>query len=174
MVMGVSGAGKSTVALALAARLGGTYLDADDLHDDAARAKMAAGVPLTDEDRAPWLGRVGLAFTGTAEMPVGPIVIACSALRRRYRDLIRADAGGPVFFAALALDEATLADRIASRPDHFMPVGLLPSQLATLEPLEPDETGVTVSSGMPVADVVDALVGALAAWDASTATIPSA
>ncbi len=159
VVMGVSGAGKSTVALALAARLGGVYLDADDLHDDAARAKMAAGVPLTDEDRAPWLGRVGLAF-GTAS-ETGPVVIACSALRRRYRDLIRAEATEPIFFAALELDEATLAKRVAARTDHFMPVSLLASQLETLEPLQPDEWGVTVSTRDSVPEVVARIVEAL-------------
>lgn len=138
VVMGVSGAGKSTVAAALAERLGGEYLDADDLHSDEARAKMAAGIPLDDDDRWPWLDRVA------ARLAVGDArpVIACSALRRRYRDRLRTGAD-PVF---VHLDGApeVLARRMGARVGHFMPTGLLASQLATLEPLEADEPGFAV------------------------------
>lgn len=152
VVMGVSGSGKSTVALGLAARTGGTYLDADDLHPPANVAKMSAGIPLTDEDRMPWLARVAEAMVA-ADRPDRPAVVACSALRRSYRDALRAVAADS-FFVQLDGSPELLAERIGARTDHFMPASLLASQLALLEPLESDEHGVIVPIAASADDVV--------------------
>lgn len=155
VVMGVSGSGKSTVAAALAGALGGIYLDADDFHPPASVAKMTAGVPLTDEDRMPWLEVVGQAVVAQAAR--GRLaVVACSALRRRYRDALRA-AAGDLFFVQLDGTPELLAERMAARADHFMPPALLRSQLDALEPLEPDERGVVVSVDQPVEHIVAAV-----------------
>ena len=152
VVMGVSGCGKSTIAIGLAAEVGGVYIDADDLHPAANVAKMSAGIPLTDEDRMPWLTLVADAMA--AEVAAGRFpVVACSALRRRYRDVLRA-AGGDVFFVHLDGPPELLAARMSSRVEHFMPPALLASQLATLEPLEPDEHGAVVSIDAPVEHIV--------------------
>jgi len=140
VVMGVSGSGKTTVGIALAARLGLRFVDADDLHPAANVAKMAAGTPLTDEDRWPWLAAVGDALAAADEPGM---VMACSALKRSYRDAIRARAEG-AFFVHLTAPVAVLRDRIGHRASHFMPASLLDSQLATLEPLQADEHGATV------------------------------
>ncbi|WP_240642101.1 gluconokinase [Microbacterium sulfonylureivorans] len=167
VVMGVAGSGKSTVAIALAAELGGAYLDADDFHPAANVAKMAAGIPLTDDDRMPWLRVVGEAMAAeTAQDRLA--VVACSALRRYYRDTLRR-AGGDVFFVQLDGSPELLAARINARTDHFMPPSLLASQLAALEPLEADEPGVVVSIDAPV----DAIVAeASARWaDAANSDI---
>jgi gluconokinase len=150
--MGVSGAGKSTVGAALASQLGVRFVDADHLHPATNVAKMAGGIPLTDDDRWPWLDVVGRAI---ADSPDG-VVMACSALKRAYRDAIRAQAPGTVF-VLLSVDRATLENRVSHRPDHFMPTTLLDSQLATLEPLAPDEAGLTVASDKDV-DATAALV----------------
>jgi carbohydrate kinase (thermoresistant glucokinase family) len=157
IVMGVSAVGKSTVGAALAERLGVPFLDADDLHDAAAVASMAAGIPLTDVERMPWLGRVGAAL---AARPSGA-VIACSALARRYRDAIRATAPG-VVFVHLDAPVDVLAIRAGAREGHFMPASLLASQLATLEPLDDDEPGFAVDASLPVDDIVSAAVERLA------------
>lgn len=140
VVMGVSAAGKSTVSRLLAERLGMDFLDADDLHPASNRAKMSSGTPLTDEDRMPWLDRVGEEL---ALRSVSGAVIACSALRRVYRDRIRARVPGAVF-VHLHGSDSLLAERAAGRTDHFMPPSLLRSQIDTLEALEPDEIGVTI------------------------------
>lgn len=149
IVMGVSAVGKSTVGAALAHRLGLTFLDADDLHDDAAIASMAAGIPLTDAERMPWLGRVGAAL---AAQP-GGAVIACSALARRYRDAIRTTAPSAIFVHLDAPAEV-LAIRAGAREGHFMPASLLTSQLAILEPLDGDEPGFAIDATLPVDDLV--------------------
>lgn len=159
VVMGVSGSGKSTVGEQVAHRLGVPFVDGDALHPAANVAKMASGVPLTDEDRIPWLRAVGRALAETA--PEGAVV-ACSALKRAYRDLIRAEAPDAVF-AELDGDRALLAARMAARPGHFMPVSLLDSQLATLEPLQPDEDGVRLDVSRAPAELADAIVGAVRA-----------
>ena len=149
--MGVSGSGKTTVGSALADALGMRFVDADDLHPDSNVAKMAANIPLTDDDRWPWLNAVGEHLQ--AARATG-LVMACSALRRAYRDRIRSVAPD-VVFVHLDGTRELLAARIAARTDHFMPSTLLESQLATLEPLEPDEAGLVMDVGMPVADLVD-------------------
>lgn len=159
VVMGVSGSGKSTVGEQVAQRLGIPFVDGDALHPAANVAKMASGVPLTDEDRIPWLRAVGHALAETS--PDGAVV-ACSALKRAYRDLIRAEAPDAVF-AELDGDRALLAARMAARPGHFMPVSLLDSQLATLEPLQPDEDGVRLDVSRAPAELADAIVGAVRA-----------
>lgn len=152
VVMGVSGSGKSTVAAALAGALDGIYLDADDFHPPANVAKMAAGVPLADEDRMPWLEVVG--ETVVAQTARGRLaVVACSALRRRYRDALRT-AAGDLFFVQLDGTPELLAERLGGRTDHFMPPDLLRSQLDTLEPLESDERGMVVSVDQPVEHIV--------------------
>ena len=140
VVMGVSGCGKSTIGAAFAAAITCQFTDGDDLHPAANVAKMAAGQPLTDQDRAPWLVKVGQALQGGA----GPVVIGCSALKRRYRDIIRAEAGHPVMFLHLSGTRQVLLARMAARTGHFMPPSLLDSQFAALEPPESDEAAVTV------------------------------
>ncbi|KJL41666.1 Thermoresistant gluconokinase [Microbacterium trichothecenolyticum] len=157
--MGVSGAGKTTVGQALAEALSLQFVDADNLHPASNVAKMAAGIPLNDEDRFPWLRQVGAEldrFQGEG------IVLACSALKRRYRDLIREQAAGTTF-VHLSASERVLANRVIGRPGHFMPASLLQSQIATLEPLEQGEAGVTVDCSQPVAELVREVVSALTA-----------
>ena len=153
VVMGVSGCGKSSVGRALSVKAGLTYIDGDDLHPPANIRKMSAGIPLDDTDRAPWLVAVGQAL---AEQD-GPAAMGCSALKRSYRDIIRAEAGR-VHFLHLSAPKAVLAERVAARKDHFMPPALLDSQYAALEPLEPDETGLVLDIAQPLERVVqDAL-----------------
>lgn len=132
VVMGVSASGKTSAGQALARRLGCDFVDGDDLHPPANVAKMSAGTPLTDEDRWPWLDRVG-AILGDARAHPRGVVIACSALRKIYRDRIRAAAGRGVGFVFLDITRAEAARRIAGRRGHFMPASLLDSQFATLE-----------------------------------------
>lgn len=133
--MGVSGCGKTTLGRALADRLGAAFVDADDLHPPPNLAKMAAGQPLTDADRWPWLDLVAQALRDRA-----PVVVACSALRRAYRDRLRT--AGDVRFLHLAAPQEVIARRMAARQGHFMPPGLLASQFATLEPPDPQEAVV--------------------------------
>ncbi|MGJ3190288.1 gluconokinase [Paenarthrobacter sp. FR1] len=148
--MGVAGCGKSTIGAALAARLGAEFLDGDSLHPQANIDKMASGTPLNDDDRAPWLAEIGRRFTASNVV----LVIACSALKRAYRDIIRA--GDPsVVFVHLHGTRELLNERMNSRPGHFMPASLLDSQLATLEPLRGDENGVVVDIAKPVEDIVN-------------------
>ncbi|GAA4555934.1 gluconokinase [Pseudonocardia xishanensis] len=142
IVMGVSGSGKSTVAEELVRRTGWAFAEGDDLHPEANRRKMAAGHPLTDDDRWPWLRRVA-DWIGEQEAAGRSAVVTCSALRRAFRDVLRE--GHPsVRFVHLAVDPADLRDRLAHRKGHYMPASLLQSQLDTLEPLGADEPGVTV------------------------------
>lgn len=155
VVMGPSGSGKSTVGRALAGALGARFVDGDDLHPLTSVDKMAAGIPLEDEDRMPWLRVVGETLRAHER-----IVVACSALRRRYRDAIRAEAP-EAFFAELVVDRAVLAERMRSRVDHFMPASLLDSQVAALEPLEEDERGVRVEATQEPAREVDAITAAV-------------
>ncbi|UPH71634.1 gluconokinase [Abyssibius alkaniclasticus] len=155
VVMGVSGCGKSTFGQALAAALGVAFSDGDDLHTAENIAKMAAGQPLDDEDRAPWLARVGAQLADEAGR-----VVACSALKRAYRDTIRSHAP-EVVFVHLHGARALLQARMTTRPGHFMPARLLDSQLATLEPPATDERAIRVDIALPpeaqLAEVLAAL-----------------
>lgn len=157
VVMGVSGSGKSTIGSALADRLGVPFVDGDELHPEANVAKMSAGIPLTDEDRWPWLAVVGErlhAARGTG------LVVACSALKRSYRDAIAGHAPA-VFFLLLDGSREVLLRYLGRRRGHFMPVSLLDSQLATLEPLGADEPGATIEIDAPIPDVVARALAAL-------------
>ncbi|WP_435748683.1 gluconokinase [Microbacterium sp. PMB16] len=156
VVMGVSGVGKSTVGIELARRLGLDFIDADDLHGPENIAKMSAGIPLVDADRWPWLDRVGAALAADPHP-----VVACSALRRSYRDRLRATAPETVF-VHLAAAPARVQAQSEAREGHFMPPALLQSQIATLEPLAPDERGLTVTVDAEPDELVDRIVGLLA------------
>src|SRR6478609_7978480 len=150
VVMGVSGTGKSTVAGMLADRLDWELAEGDDLHPVANVEKMRAGTPLTDDDRWPWLDRVGAWISGhTASGTSG--IITCSALRRVYRDRLR---GPGVIFVHLAGSREEIAAQMSKRSGHYMPLSLLDSQLATLEPLEPDENAVVVGVDQSLEDEV--------------------
>lgn len=154
VVMGVSGCGKTTIGALVANELGLPFTDGDSLHPVANIAKMAAGKPLDDGDRAPWLETVGRELAGSAN----GLVVACSALKRSYRDTIRTQAPGAVF---LHLDGSreVLGSRLEGRSGHFMPAALLDSQLATLEPLGADEAAVVIDISVPVTALVsDAVV----------------
>jgi beta-N-acetylhexosaminidase len=156
VVMGVSGCGKTTIGALVAHELGVQFIDGDSLHPVENVAKMAAGIPLTDEDRWPWLATVG---TELANAGAGGLVLACSALRRGYRDAIRDKATDTVFLHLHGSKEV-LGSRLEGRSGHFMPAALLDSQLATLEPLDADEAGVVVDIASPVDQVVaEALAG---------------
>ncbi|MFD7996748.1 gluconokinase [Streptomyces mexicanus] len=144
VVTGVAGIGKTTVARLLAQRLGVPFADGDDFHSAADIAKMSGGTPLDDTDRRPWLASVGRWLHERDTAGTGAVV-ACSALRRRYRDILRAACPG-AFFLHLTASREVLADRLGGRTGHFMPGSLLDSQLATLEPLEPDEPGTELDA----------------------------
>ncbi|MFG2819910.1 gluconokinase [Kitasatospora sp. NPDC048365] len=155
VVMGVSGSGKSTVGRLLAERLAVPFVEADDLHPAANRAKMAAGHPLDDEDRRPWLQSLADWIREATDTGRGG-VMACSALKRAYRDQFRR-AGAGVWFLHLTLDEEIAEPRVAGRVGHFMPARLVGSQYDTLEPLRPDEPGLAVdASADPLAIVEQA------------------
>ncbi|MBW0107121.1 gluconokinase [Pseudonocardia sp. KRD-291] len=154
--MGVSGVGKTTVATALAERTGWPYTEGDDLHPEANRAKMAAGIPLDDDDRWPWLHRIA-DWIGEQEAAGRSTVITCSALRRRYRDLLR-DGHPSVCFVHLAANELVLRARVESRHHEYMPATLLDSQLADLEPPADDEPAVTVDATAAVGQIVTAVL----------------
>jgi beta-N-acetylhexosaminidase len=159
IVMGVSGCGKTTIGDLVARELGVPFLDGDSLHPVENVAKMAAGTPLTDEDRWPWLATVGAELANAGD---GGLVLACSALRRSYRDAIRDQAPDTVFLHLHGSKEVLKA-RTEGRTGHFMPPALLESQLATLEPLEADEKGVVVDIAAPVTQVVTEALAGIAA-----------
>jgi gluconokinase len=152
VVMGVSGSGKSTVGRLLAADLGWPFAEGDDFHPPANVARMRAGQPLSDADRVPWLEAIA---AWTRDQHDGAVV-ACSALRHSYRDVLRGG-GSDVRFALLSVERAAVAARMEHRLGHFMPASLLASQLDTLEPLQPDEVGMTVDAGGAPEQVVDAI-----------------
>lgn len=151
VVMGVSGCGKSTVGAALAQTLGVRFLDGDDLHAPDCVAKMALGQPLTDADRWPWLARVAQALRAADD---GGLVVACSALRRAYRDALRADGPADLRFVHLVGERGVVAARLAARGGHFMPPTLLDSQFGALETPTDEPDVATVSIDAPVERIV--------------------
>ncbi|HEY2531576.1 MAG TPA: gluconokinase [Xanthobacteraceae bacterium] len=154
--MGVSGTGKSTVAQALAVRLGWPFEDGDLLHPEVNIAKMHAGMALTDADREPWLEAVA-AWIDDRRAKVQPGIIACSALKRRYRDRIIGDRA-EVRLIYLRGTRGLVAERLAGRHGHFMPASLLLSQIDTLEEPEPDEDPLIVEIGPPPSEVADEII----------------
>ncbi|MFE7750019.1 gluconokinase [Streptomyces sp. NPDC057428] len=157
VVMGVAGTGKTTIGPLLADRLGVPYAEGDDFHPPANIAKMSAGTPLEDDDRWPWLDAIGRWANGRAGLGG---VVSSSALKRVYRDRLRAEAPDALFLH-LTGDRALVEHRMAGRKGHFMPTALLDSQFATLQPLQEDESGVSVDvSGTPE-EITDRAVAAL-------------
>lgn len=159
IVMGISGAGKSTLAAAIAARTGYAFIEADHLHSAANLAKMTSGVALTSGDRGPWLAEVRAEMDRAARTN-RTAVVACSALRRNYRDQLAGDAKD-VVFVHLVGDHELIRRRMTGRIGHFMPTTLLDDQLATLEPLQPDENGFEVGTDQNTEDVVDQVLDRL-------------
>ncbi len=159
IVMGVSGSGKTTIAALLAGRLGWDFEDGDWLHPPANVEKMHAGIPLTDEDRWPWLRAIAVWIDHTRETG-GHGVVACSALKRRYRDLL---VGGheDVRLVYLKGDQAVIGRRIAARHGHFMPAGLLQSQFDALEEPAPEERAIVASIERRPNEIVNGILAAL-------------
>lgn len=156
VMMGVSGSGKSTIAEALAERLRWTYDDGDRFHPEANVAKMSAGQPLTDADREPWLRAIADEIDRNCTAGEH-LVIACSALKRGYRDIV-VHGRDDVRIVYLDGSRALIAQRLAQRKDHFMPAGLLDSQFAALERPAADENAVSVAIDAPVARIVDDII----------------
>lgn len=152
VIMGVAGSGKSTIGAMVARQISAVYLDGDDLHPPSNIAKMSAGVPLNDDDRWPWLAQIADRLAQTDQ-----IIIGCSALKRSYRDFMR-DRVGDLVFLYLEATRDVLENRMAAREGHFMPLSLLDSQLATLEPPGPDETAIAVNIDASPQDVAGAFV----------------
>ena len=153
--MGVSGAGKTLIGAQLARALDVAFVEGDDLHPAANVERMTAGVPLTDENRHGWLIAIAARLRDAKRAGVG-LVVACSALKRRYRELLRSVGAGDVRFVYLKGDRALLAERMAQRPGHFMPPALLDSQLATLEePVSAERAWVCDIRETPDAIVAD-------------------
>lgn len=160
IIMGVAGCGKSSVGAALAQAFDATYEDGDDLHPQSNIDKMSAGIPLDDTDRAPWLDLIGDRMAQTER----PLLIGCSALKRAYRDRMRARSNGSLFFLHLAGARAVIEARMSQRDDHFMPVSLLDSQFAALEPLAKDEQGAAIDIAQDFEGVVAASEEALSTF----------
>ena len=159
VLMGVAGSGKSSVMAALEARLGWPTLEGDALHSPGNVAKMAGGIALSDDDRAPWLRRIGDWIT-EQEMARRSSIVTCSALKRQYRDLLRE--GRPwIWFVHLVAPRIVLEDRLRSRHGHFMPASMLASQLDALEPLAPDEPGMQVETLDTPAATAERIIDAL-------------
>ena len=161
IVMGVSGSGKSTIGALLAEALGWPFADADGFHPAANVAKMAAGQPLTDADRWPWLDAIA-AHIGASRTAGQPVVVACSALRRAYRERLRAGHGDLIFLHLAGAPEV-IATRQAARQGHFMPPSLMASQFATLEDPAAEADAVTVSVSASPHEVVATALEQLAA-----------
>lgn len=157
LVMGVSGAGKSTIGRALADALQADFLEADAFHSEANVAKMASGTPLTDSDRWPWLDAIGAALD-QAVMKDRKVVLACSALKQAYRDRLLKDSGRQGHTVFLTGDGALIAARLSGRSGHYMPPTLLPSQLATLEP---PQDAVVVDIANPPAVILQQILAKL-------------
>lgn len=157
--MGVSGCGKSTVAQALVERLGWRFEEGDDLHPAANKKKMSSGIPLDDDDRAPWLAEIAAWLSEQAAAGYSTIS-TCSALKRSYRDQLRT-ADGTVVFIHLDPSRAVLEERMQDREGHFMPASLLDSQIDTLEALEDDEMGLICKDTGALENLVSDLVRAI-------------
>jgi gluconokinase len=168
--MGVSGSGKTTIATLLAEQLDYTFADGDDFHPVHNVAKMARAEPLTDADREPWLETLA-AWIGEQHAAGRSTVLACSALKRRYRDILRA--GAPTTaFVHLAVPKEALLERMQRRRGHFMPTALLDSQLKALEPLHADEPGIAVNAAGAPETVVAAVLSRLGCGPAPPTTRP--
>jgi gluconokinase len=159
IIAGVSGVGKSAVAAALGARLGWPWVDGDDFHSEENKSRMRAGIALTDGDRWPWLASIAT-WIGRNETVGRNGIVACSALRRRYRDRLRRGHSS-VWFAFLLANQATVAARLAERKHEFMAPSLLASQIAALEPLDAAEDGMTLPADLDASAIVETIVEAL-------------
>lgn len=157
VVMGVAGCGKSTVGNGVANQLNGTYLEGDEYHPMANIKKMSNGEPLTDEDRWPWLKIIAQKMLKTE----GLVFTGCSALKRSYRDFIRAEAGEGVTFIHLSGSKELIADRMKKRAGHFMPTSLLDSQFAALEPLSKEESSIVVDIAFSEKETLDQIISSI-------------
>ncbi len=164
--MGVAGTGKSTVGAALALALGLAFVEGDAYHPASNVQRMAAGIPLTDADRAPWLNTLAARLREAGQVGAG-VVMACSALKRSYREVLRGGSAG-VIFIYLHGDRGLLARRLAQRHQHFMPASLLDSQLAALEPPTPEERAWTYDIGLSPRSIVASLLERIGAEKAAT------
>ena len=160
ITVGVSGSGKTTVAEALAKRLGWSFIDGDAFHPPANVEKMRSGTPLTDDDRWPWLSSLATALHEAADAK-GVAVGACSALKRSYRDYLLKEAGEPILFVFLDGTEELIASRMATRTHEYMPLTLLASQFATLEVPGPDENVLTVPITLTVEQIAERVMKAV-------------
>lgn len=156
VVMGVSGCGKSSLGATVAELAGAYLIEGDSFHPEANIAKMKVGIPLTDADRAGWLTRLGVEMAQRIKAGT-PAVLTCSALKRRYRETLRAAVPG-LGFVFLKLSREEAAQRVAQRPGHFMPASLIDSQFAALEPPEAELSTLTVDATRPVAEVASEVV----------------
>jgi gluconokinase len=163
VVMGVSGAGKSEIGARLAAALGVRFLEGDSFHSSYNVAKMSAGIPLDDEDRAGWLQTLSSEISAARQRGEG-LVLSCSSLKRRYRDLLRMGDPG-LRFAYLSGERALLEQRMRTRPGHYMPASLLDSQLRDLEPLQADEAGMRLDLTHTPQQLVEAILQSLECQD---------
>lgn len=159
VIMGVCGCGKSSVGRAIAAQKGWTFIEGDNLHPAANTQKMASGIPLQDDDRWPWLDRIADEARAT-DAKGGSAVVACSALRQVYRDRLRR-AGPDVRFVHLTGDADLIRRRMQARSDHFMPPGLLDTQLATLEPAGNGELIFNIDIALPIDEITEAAINSI-------------
>ncbi len=164
VVMGVAGCGKSFLSAHIAQRLGCANVEGDDFHLPSSQDKMRAGIPLEDADREPWLAAIGKMMAATP----GDIVVSCSALKRKYRDLLRAHVPG-LLFVYLEIDVHTAAQRVGGRSGHLFPTSLVASQFATLESPDGEPGVLTVSALLPTQAQVDAVTHWLAQREAAAA-----
>ncbi|WP_051540678.1 gluconokinase [Ahrensia sp. 13_GOM-1096m] len=155
IIMGVCGAGKSAIGAALAKHINRPFVEADDFHSTSNRTKMTNGIALTDADRTPWLEAVAKTALA-ANDGINP-VIACSALKRSYRELLSTQLSGALFIH-LSADRNILAERLQARKSHFVGVALLESQLASLEPLAKEENGITLDCNQPLTTIIEQIV----------------
>jgi gluconokinase len=161
VVMGVSGCGKSSIAAAIAAKFGWRFIEGDNLHPTSNIETMSKGIPLTDDDRLPWLAAIG---TEIGDHQQGGIVVSCSALKRSYRDLLREAAQGNLVFVYLYGSRQVLEQRMSGRQGHFMPVSLLENQLEALQDPRGETGVITVVIDQPVADLIDDVLRCLKSY----------